>query len=437
MRKWFIALASLVVFTSQTVYAVFTPAEKLQAAKIVEAHSLSWRAIDSLAHSMTDNLTPATRDNYVEVLSKLLDGAAKCGEAQHYLQGVTDDREEWFTDAPGNGRTHDLAKVASRVPQCVQKLTDATTLIMAYGFDQLSTVAGILDGAVFLLGRFDKDENGTPLELAYADPLNPDYPQVIAQHGDHDVADNSLAGAIQYLLNGAYAAKNFLGSVEVYTSDASDDFENVWRRVGEAGAIFARLQGLAIHVAIQEDIDAMDAQFAASQGQRPALFFFLVRQLQQSNGDGATPDFTGEIPQRGYQIIMGFLGLSAAYTLQPLIQVNSLEEVQHWTLGGKGGRNSNQDGRGRYLAMLGDFQDSAWRFARWVDQAAGFKISPPPPSGPPATLVCGTGTMQDNTTEPPSCVSTLVCPPVNPDEVLRATLDFDEVSGTVQFSCMP
>ena len=240
----------------------FTPAEKLEVAKVVAAAQL----LPVSAGKIASAITAATSFGADQL--KYTDAVLLFDKAFRALNAIMQNLL-WCYEDDQSARSDRGAAVES----AEAGLSSAISLLNA-GADELASVAALaaaataLRQASALLQSFDRN-------LAYDSPLPESYPTIIGPHGNYDLSQSALCISSRMLadsLLGIWALFND----PAWAAAANANLGDLLNASTAAQAKFIRIMGLSAEIASPADQAVIDKYTAQGSGLRPSSFFRAV-----------------------------------------------------------------------------------------------------------------------------------------------------------------
>jgi len=410
--------------------AEFTPAEKVEIAKVINHQTNMGSTFNQLGDGIRDYGTETLRDDFYLTFQTAVDSLWQCHEALRGLFGV-----DGGTPASGT----------SAVSQC-----ETNSLIFANQLDELAAAvlsenAGASSWASSInalantvrnnqLGTF----NGA---LAYADPRPADYPAIVGPHGDFDSAQEHLAEMNADFIRAVAVGAAFYGQVQVWPVGANVDFREFIRYAVTPIKNTARIWGMEHNVVLPSDAAKIngDLAFATSIGvQRGFTFFRALREAEIFNGTPHQPPlFSGRTMQGGsvQNFAIGFAEFPKAWG--EVFEVNTHDEILRAFTGVK---NLNATASvlvratSRWIPSWSEVLSAAWEAGdEWHNSLFMFfhpvvNVCGPgthaeggicvPDGGGSGGLTCGAGTVEVNGECVADCPTCGTCPSFIAEAVL-------------------
>lgn len=394
-------IAILLCLIAVPAFGEFTPAEKAEIAKVINAQGLIGNTLKPLGDSLQDFTTDTSRPVYYNALVASVDAAWECHESMRHLLNSQ------FVGFGGATRSAIVTAGISHAFACHARMQD-----YAAALDAVIAAGSNPNIATYAASLRASDLNTFNASLAYTDYQPFDYPRIIGPHGDFDAAQLNLeiasAGIVGYLA----AITAFYGQVDVLPSSAHVDIREVIRYVKDPLRFISRMWGLDSGVvASSQDQTRIDGDVAAGSGLRDFDFFKELRVIELGmSSDKRMPFvFSGRKVDGGIAKNFSLALSEFPKAVGKAAEVNTSAETASWFTGTPGTDPPDLARRtDRFAAELMHRIGEAWSgMDGWAASAfLFFHTIPPIPGG--GGLVCGPGTHEEDglcvpDATPPTC----------------------------------
>lgn len=261
MRKEIMALCAVIAFAAP-VRAEFTPMEKTELGKLVQAVVTTADALSDTAASL--KLTAgAFRAEHHGVMVPLRKALESCHVA---MAGF------FHSDATVANRTNEVANAFVAVDAC--RIWLETAKVQAASLPVNTSSAKVLTKTASEIARLA----GMSRALTYLDWQQPDFPAVVGPHGDFFIAQSNLRAAaneIDSLLAVTIALAN-PAATPSFPATAVSDYSSFFVKLRPSVQQHARVWGHDSNVVLASDVTKINVEMAAGSGLRPFAFHRLM-----------------------------------------------------------------------------------------------------------------------------------------------------------------
>lgn len=319
--------AALLVLLPLTAHAAWTPEERVEMYKLVEAGVITENVLASLAfeieHGRVANPNGAEVVDlyqYAHSASESLMFAVSCG----IMVNTTRTSGECIVSTP---RDLALTKMYSRIDTYLRQVPNIQAALIRLGLPTLAAQLGAQR-----LGTFNR-------ALAYTNAAPASFPNVVGPHGDYVIAQQGISVALEYTLKArAIAITNW--------RTRHGDIVFLARSLQAAAQVTAlafRIWGGDSGLVSADDEATALSDSACGTGLRPPSFFALLLRIEyaggvNANSDGLLRNFCGRVMKVGIKNFLQTFITNFEFYQGSLIAQNErttgafyTEAVQGWT----------------------------------------------------------------------------------------------------------